>query len=222
MVVGQPWDLSGPQFLGVYAAGFGITIIVPLVFWQVIRWAPGRWIPRELDPYEAGYLQGQEWRVAEVIVAELVDSDALRVDSTGKLREVDRTVRTGQHATSLDRAWPHGMPDGLTTHDICGKLRSDSCVEGIKRGLRADGLIFTRRQIALLVLLTAVLVAALAATGILRMIEGVSNHRPIGLLIILMIWSLPAEGVRYNLVCPRRRVCWLWRVWGMWRMRGMR
>jgi uncharacterized protein (TIGR04222 family) len=189
----QPWGLSGPQFLGVYAAGIGLTVAIPLIFRQVIRRVPGREMARQLDPYEVGYLVGGPRRVAEMILAGQVDSGALRVDSAGKLSEADRSARTGPYADSLDRITPAGMPDGLRTSAIREKLKSDPVIAGIGRGLRADEFIVSSGRITALRLVTAVSMAALLITGILRMIEGASNHRPIGFLFMLILLSVFAD-----------------------------
>jgi uncharacterized protein (TIGR04222 family) len=189
----QPWGLSGPQFLGVYAAGIGLTVAIPLIFRQVIRRVPGREMTRQLDPYEVGYLVGGPRRVAEMIVAGQVDSGALRVDSAGKLSETDRSARTGPYADSLDRITPAGMPDGLRTSAIREKLKSDPAIAGICRGLRADEFIVSSGRITVLRLVTAVPMVALLITGILRMIEGASNHRPVGFLFMLILLSLFAD-----------------------------
>ena len=186
----QPWGLSGPQFLGVYAAGIGLTIVIPLIFRQVIRRVPDCEIVRQLDPYEVGYLAGGRRRVAQMIVAEQVDSGALRVDSAGKLSEADRLARTGPHAGSLDRITPAGMPDGLRTSAVCEKLRPDPAIAEIGRGLRADKFIISEERMTALRLVTAALMAALLITGILRMIEGVSNHRPVSYLFLLILLSV--------------------------------
>src|SRR5262249_61996577 len=106
--MGQPWGLSGPQSLGVYAAGIGLTIVIPLIIRQVIRGLPGRRIRCELDPYEVGYLVGGPRRAAEVVIAEGVDCGALRVDSSGRVARAYQPVPTAPHAPLLHPAPPHG------------------------------------------------------------------------------------------------------------------
>ena len=186
----QPWGLSGPQFLGVYAVGIGLTVAIPLIFRQVLRRVPDHEMVRQLDPYEVGFLAGGPQRVAQMIVAGQVDSGALRVDSAGKLSEADRLARTGPYADSLDRITPAGVPDGLRASAICEKLKSDSAIAEICHGLSVDKFIIPQRRMTALRLVTAVLMTALLITGILRMIEGASNHRPVGYLLTLIAISL--------------------------------
>jgi uncharacterized protein (TIGR04222 family) len=200
--VGQPWGLSGPQFLGVYAVGIVAIIVIPIVFRQFIRGLPGRGPTRDLDPYEVAYLAGGAGSVAQVLLAGQVDSGALRVDSAGRVSETDRAARTGPHAAALDRISPVGMPDGLTTAAICGKLKSDPCVARIRDGLRANGMMISAGRIAALRCVTAVLVVALLLAGIARMIEGHQNHRPISYLVTLWILSLIIGAMRVVSVVP--------------------
>ena len=110
--MGQPWGLSGPQFLGIYAAAIVAVIIIVLLFRRAMRRVPGASPARELSPYEVGYLSGGPRRAAEVIIAELAGTGALRVDSRGRLSEAGAGLRSGPFAGSVDRAWPDGMPPG--------------------------------------------------------------------------------------------------------------
>ena len=122
--MGQPWGLSGPQVLGLYAAGIGLTIVIPFIIRQVIRGLPGRRTRRELDPYEVGYLVGGPRRAAEVVIAEGVDCGALRVDSTGKVTKVYQAVTTGPHAGALDEGQ---VAIGLDAHQV-RRVRDDDAV----------------------------------------------------------------------------------------------
>ena len=184
--MGQPWGLSGPQFLGVYAAGIGLTIVIPFIIRQVIRGLPGRRTRRELDPYEVGYLVGGPRRAAEVVIAEGVDCGALRVDSSGNVARTYQTVATGPHAGALDRV----TLDGVSTHALAAMLKSDPSIVRIGPDLSADGLVISRGRMRVLRLISAMLIVALLVTGILRMIEGSHNHRPIGDLTGLFVLSI--------------------------------
>jgi uncharacterized protein (TIGR04222 family) len=73
-VTGQPWGLTGPQFLGLYAAGIGLTVAIPVVVRHAIRYMPGRKPSRELDLVELGCLAGGPRRAAEVVIADMVAS----------------------------------------------------------------------------------------------------------------------------------------------------
>ena len=48
--MGEPWGLSGPQFLGVYVGGLALVLVTPALVRQVIRGVPGYRPARDLDP----------------------------------------------------------------------------------------------------------------------------------------------------------------------------
>jgi hypothetical protein len=52
--MGQPWGLSGPQFLGIYAAAILAVIIVVLLARRAMRTVPGAFPARELSPWGCG------------------------------------------------------------------------------------------------------------------------------------------------------------------------
>lgn len=189
--MGQPWGLSGPQFLGVYAAAIAAVIIIVLLFRRAMRTVPGAIPARELSPYEVGYLSGGPRRAAEVIIAELAGTGALRVDSRGRVSEAGRSIpgtRSGQFADSFDRVWPHGLPPGgERTARARDKLSADPRVTGIGAGLRAQSLLISPARLAWLRIVTGAATAVLLIAGIARIIEGAVNHRPVSYLVMLVI-----------------------------------
>jgi uncharacterized protein (TIGR04222 family) len=189
--MGQPWGLSGPQFLVVYAVGFGVVVLITAVVWQFMRGLPSRRPVRQLDHYEIAFLAGGKQRVAEVVIAELIDRGALRVDGRGRLYLADPSALSGPFVTSLGII----PPDGVTTHTARNRVSGAPGIKQIAVRLRADGLIIPAGRLMAMRWLVAVLMLALLATGIARMIEGHANHRPINDLgaefvgsILLGLW----------------------------------
>ena len=169
--MGQPWGLSGPAFLAVYASGIGVMLLIPAVLRLLIGGMPGRRPPRQLDPYELGYLAGGPRRVAEMIIAEQAACGALRVDGAGTVRLADPTARTGPYADALDRIiWP-AAPGGLTCYFACMQLKSDQAVAGIRRDLRDAGFMISAWRLGAWRLIGVALIAAVPTAGILRLIE---------------------------------------------------
>jgi uncharacterized protein (TIGR04222 family) len=199
--MGQPWGLSGPQFLGIYASGMAAMVLLPVAFWRVIRYVPGYRIARELDPYQVGYLAGGPQRVAEVIIVEHVESVALRVDSKGRLSEADPAARRGPYAAAVA-----GLPDGLRTAAARNLIESHPSIGCVARDLRAEGLMIPRRRIAALRLITATGIAALLATGIARFAEAAQNSQTTGFLVLLFVLSIVTGFVLFIslLVSPPR------------------
>jgi uncharacterized protein (TIGR04222 family) len=184
----QPWGLSGPQFLGIYAAAIVAQIIIVVLFRRAVRRVPGSPAALTLSPYDVGYLQGGSNRAAEVVIAGLAGIGALRVDSTGKISEAGPGARSGPFADCFGRAWPDGMaPGGETTAAVRKRLSSDPRITGIEERLRARSLMVSRSRVRAARITALVLTAALLGTGIARIVEGAGNHRPVGGLVILVI-----------------------------------
>ena len=188
--MGQPWGLSGPEFIGVYIAGLAAVICIPMVFRQVIRGAPSR-PARDLDPYEVAYLAGGPSRVAQLVVTEQIGCGALRVDSSGRVTTANWAGRTGPYAAALDRISPAYMrlPDGLTSSRVCSLLSSDYSISALRDRLRDENLIISASRLTALRWVTVVPVLALLSTGVLRLILGVHSHRPVGILVFLLFAS---------------------------------
>jgi uncharacterized protein (TIGR04222 family) len=186
--MGQPWGLSGPQFLGIYAAAIVAVIIIVLLSRRAMRTVPGALPARELSPHEVGYLSGGPRRAAEVIIAELAGTGALRVDSRGRITETGPGIRSGQFADSFSRVWPQGMrPGGERTARVRDQLSADPRVRGIGADLRARSLLISQARLSRLRMVTAAAIAVLLIAGIARIIEGAGNHRPVSYLIMLVI-----------------------------------
>jgi uncharacterized protein (TIGR04222 family) len=200
--MGQPWGLSGPQFLGVYAVALAAVIIIVLLFRRAMRSAPGTFLATELSPYEVGYLSGGPRRAAEVIIAELAGTGDLRVDSRGRISEAGAGIRSGPFAGSFDRAWPDGMPPGgVRTARVRDRLSADPRVTAMGAGLRARSLLIPGPRLSRLRMVTAAAIAVLLIAGLARIIEGAGNHRPVSYLVMLVIGAAVASIVLARAAC---------------------
>jgi uncharacterized protein (TIGR04222 family) len=192
--MGQPWGLSGPEFLGVYGAGMAVMIVVSLFVRQLVRVSPGggRGVlaGQELDAYQAGYLAGGAERVAQVIVAEWTESGALRVNSEGRISVTDRGLAGTSPAVARYGVRLDGVPDGARTDSVLKAVARDAGVSSIGRGLRKTGLAVTETRVHVLRLVTIALVVILLGAGIARFIEAAHNHRPAGTLTVLFVFSI--------------------------------
>jgi uncharacterized protein (TIGR04222 family) len=140
----------------------------------------------ELDPYEVAYLAGGSARAADVAIAELTHSGALRVDSRGRLSMADPAAAAASLASTRYGIVPARLPDGLRTVTTRLYLRKSPGIAAIGGRLRAAGLMMSGRRAATPPLVMVILAAALLVTGALRIHEGVTNHRPVGNLSALV------------------------------------
>src|SRR5947209_382710 len=87
----SPYDLPGPEFLGLYLG----LLIAAVACAEVLRWwlrKPGADVNQEdppLTPYEVAYLAGGRKGAAHAAVAGLVRKEALSVNAAGRLSASD-------------------------------------------------------------------------------------------------------------------------------------
>jgi uncharacterized protein (TIGR04222 family) len=163
-----------------------VIVLVTAVFRQIIRGFPSRRPVRRLDHYEVAFLAGGKQRVAEVIIAELVDRGALRVDSRGRITEADPSARTGPYAEAAGLI----PPSGMMTSSLRGRICGYPGLKDLAPRLRFDGLLIPTGRLIAMRCLTGAMLVALLVTGIERMIEGHDNHRPITDLVGLIAVSI--------------------------------
>jgi uncharacterized protein (TIGR04222 family) len=191
----QPWGLSGPQFLDIYGVGIAVAFAVPFLLRLLIRFGSGADAGRPLDPYEVGYLAGGSTRAAQVAIADIVASGAVRVDSSGRVYGVDRaafdrqSAFLGEAGGAADPFWDLWLPAGVLAHQLQGKIAKRPGLAAIKARLRAEGLLVSSARTAMVWIVSLTLWAALFVAGGLRLAEGARSHRPIGDLQGLLVLS---------------------------------
>src|SRR5579862_9521157 len=141
--MGEPWGLSGPQFLDIYRYGMVTMLAVPIVVRQVVLGTRGRQPSRAIDPYELAYLSGGAERAADVAIAEFTQSGALRVDSMGQVHKAGPVVGTASLASAKYGIELGVVADRQTTAGARRALAGSRGIAAIRSGLRADGLIMS-------------------------------------------------------------------------------
>ena len=191
----QPWGLSGPQFLGVYAAGLAAVIVIALLTRQLVRRlpaGPGPAAAGDLNVYQAGFLAGGPHRAAQVIVAELTQAGALRVSSAGNVMLADAGLAAASPPAALYGVRIDRLPSGTQTKSVLRALARDPGVTGIGQQLSDAGLTVSRGRRRAAKAITGLAAIALFVTAIARFAEAAANHRPAGNLTGLFILSLIA------------------------------
>jgi uncharacterized protein (TIGR04222 family) len=107
------------------------------------------------------------------------------VNSAGLLTQADDAA-----AGSPD--WLDAAPfaAGGSTARVRSKLKTGWAVAGIRRRLQADGLAPSQAQVAVMWAGAGALYVALLVVGMLRVHEGISNHRPVSDLVLLILLAL--------------------------------
>lgn len=185
--MGQPWGLSGPQFLGVYIAAIVIAAFLPRLTGWLLHWLPEPPGPKPVPgPFEIAYLNGGRARVAQVVLTELVDRGALRVSSDGKIRVAAAREWAGTAAERYEIR-STSFASGIPTSAALDLIEEAAAIRQMKRALRADGLLLSVPRATAVRVVGIVAAVALTGTGIARLAEGLSNHRPTDDLMFLFI-----------------------------------
>lgn len=181
------WGIPGPEFLGLYAIGF----LVSLLFLFAIRILTRAGAVHSttaptgaLTPLEVACLTGGPRRVVEAAVAQLVDTGQLRPVSSGYVRAaaaadgtnpVERTIiadvkRYGSRSVAI-------LTDRLAGSDAVGEVVNRL----VKAGFLVDAeLAGRRRTIGVLPLVTVL------AVGTARLFAEFANDRPVLQLTLLL------------------------------------
>lgn len=177
--MGQPWGLSGPQFLQVYFGAIVVAAIIPFLVYKLARREPApRGSKRRLNAFEAACLKGGADRVSQVAMAELTSSGALRVISSGLAMVSDREAWSRTQTASVLGIEADDFPVSGTTAGGFKRVRQSPGVRRLRRKLESDGLAHSAIGESVPRAVTVILVAALLGLGIARLIEGISNGRP--------------------------------------------
>ncbi|MEV6013204.1 TIGR04222 domain-containing membrane protein [Streptomyces sp. NPDC051976] len=180
----QPWGLSGPQFLGVYAGVCVLSIVLVKVIWVAVRRSAGPAVPVTADVYTLALLSGGSARVVDTAVQALVESGQLRVSRD----HVITVCGTGIPEEPVQRA-VLACVGRVKSTNLTGVRRLSAAADPVTRISRAaaeQGLLLSpgRRRKARAAM---VLPAAVFGMGVARLVNGVRLHRPVGLLVLFLV-----------------------------------
>jgi uncharacterized protein (TIGR04222 family) len=182
----EPWGISGPDFVVVYAIGLVVAAIVTFVLRHRIGSGP---VPAGREPLsveQLGYLAGGPGRMIETALAALIERNAVRVERRGKL--LTTGSRTGQ--TELETAILRKVSErpGWTVVKLRGSLASTQLFDRARAELADRGLLL--RNMYGKVARAALPVILVAGVGIARLVNGVRLSRPVGNLVLLLVVTM--------------------------------
>ena len=192
----EPWGISGPQFVWLYAVALVGTLVIS--FW--IRRGLARAAPptpsQPLSVEEMAFLTGGMNRVVDAAIARLVEVGVLRVQRNGTLQHTGTVVRTtldGEVVQAVQRS-------PRTVAQVRQELRRSPLVGGFRRRLVERGLLHSESAGQKLLIQLPVLV--LFGIGTARLVNGIELARPVGLLAGLLVVTLLL--LVFRLKMPRR------------------
>jgi uncharacterized protein (TIGR04222 family) len=190
----NPFDLSGPEFLGVYGIAAVVAVVAGLVFRRLARDVPAdESEPASLaDPFALAYLAGGRVRVADAAVFRLVRDGHLRVtaekDRLAFVNVPDVSSPVEQAVLAAARS---AGARGETALNV--RIAARQAAEQAAAGLRQDGLVLRPEERA------RASVAGFAPTlavalflGVPKVFIGLGRERPVAFLVILLVASLLA------------------------------
>jgi uncharacterized protein (TIGR04222 family) len=187
MTSGDTWGIPGPTFLiifGVVAAGL---LLVNAYFRLVVLAGPATTRPGELTGTEAGYLTGGAQRAVGAALGALRTAGAIEIARDGSLA-AGGPPPAG--ADDLTTAVHHAAYRHRRVRDLTHDPRITQSLERLRSRLTEDDLLVSQHRRATARWLGATLLA-LAGIGVLRMIAGMTNGRPVGYLMLSLALAVP-------------------------------
>lgn len=195
-------DLRGPAFLLLYLGLLAAAIVAALLVRWWLRGPGGDVAGRapELHPFEVAYLAGGPKAVADAAIAGLVHRGNLAVDAS-----IGRILPSGPPpvgSTPLERAVYEAVQ---SNGGRVGPVRKAvlETARGTSGRLESMGLAVDASQALRVRVAPALVIIALFALGVAKVLVGLDRNRPVGFLIFLCAVTLIASIV-FIAIPPRR------------------
>ncbi|HWH02038.1 MAG TPA: TIGR04222 domain-containing membrane protein [Pilimelia sp.] len=195
---GHAWGISGPVFLMIFV-GLGAALVAVAVLhrWALLRGLRARAL--DVDPQQAAYLVGGDQRAAYAALAALRVAGAVGVGPDGALQQ---TGPLPAGATALDQAVHHAAGNQARARALTSDMFVRQALDQHRDHLERAGLLPTGAQ-RVPARLWPLLMLALLAIGLARVLSGLANDRPVGYLVLAML-VLAVVTVVMLVRAPRR------------------
>lgn len=200
------FGLTGPQFLVFYAIVIAAAVAASFQYTEYCK----RQLPKPqghvlgLDPYELAFLRNLEKGLVNAVITKLLATKFLQASSSqtghierGKNYKAKLPKRKQKPAQQLaeeaERAildtLKEDTPTSVSMKSIVTELKykSDSIFDKYKERLTDNKLLVIHRASTSVLLCNIVLTMIVIGYGIARMMVGLSNKKPVGFLVVLMI-----------------------------------
>jgi uncharacterized protein (TIGR04222 family) len=192
----EPWGISGPVFAWSYAGLVLAPALLGLLVGRLLRQGWGA-APAESAPgiYQFAYLVAGADRVTETVVASLIEREQLRVSSTGTLRT---TPLQPVDPLELEVTRLVASRFATTAYTLLPWLRASAEMAGLRTelGRRRWILPDARRRVIWRTVFFSYL--AVFALGVVRLVNGASLGRPVGILFFLLCAVVLAAVLTYR------------------------
>lgn len=180
---GDTWGISGPTFLWVFSLLGVVFAAGTLVHRQRVLRGPAHVRPNAITGQEAAYLNGGPRLAVYASLGALRTAGAIGVSDDGVLAQ---TGALPAGSTPLDVAVYHAADRRIRPRALLADRWVGDAVGSLRADLERSGLALpaeARRSARS----GALVLLALLAFGVARLVAGVSNKRPVAFLAILLI-----------------------------------
>jgi uncharacterized protein (TIGR04222 family) len=194
---GDTWGISGPDFLKAYGGALVVFLLAAILF-RIRAIHGGTDSPNSPAPGQIAMLESGPTRAVHVSLASL---RAAGVVAVGQLRELQTTDPAPAGLSRLD----HAVYDAASRRVQVSRLQADpgvrSALDDLRDSLVRAGWVLEPAQ-RHRARLGAWLVLALVGLGLIRLVAGIANDRPVGYLLLFILPTAVIGGVL--LAVPRR------------------
>ncbi len=192
----ETWGISGPTFLVGYLLLAAVTWIATARRRRALADGPDRPAPHR--PYELAFLNGG----ADLAVTSALTAMHLAGTVAPRRGEVQAVGRLGSGADALERAVHAAATTPVPRRRLVLTRPVRTALDAVERRLVADGLLLgepQRRAVRAVGWWTA----AVAGLGLLRLLAGVAEGRPVGFVAVALV-AVAALALVQLLHAPRR------------------
>jgi uncharacterized protein (TIGR04222 family) len=182
------WGIPGPVFAGLYLGLLLVAALFAVVRTSLLARGRATGAPERTE--ELALLTGGRTRVGEVVIARLLERQAIRMDGTGRLHRVSGSAPDDLGRAALVRI----AKTGSSVDRVRSEVWHHPSVTELETGLISRGLLTDVKKLRLTWVFTAVVYWALLALGVVRLIAGSAAGHATGFLLGLLVLNTVAAG----------------------------
>jgi uncharacterized protein (TIGR04222 family) len=192
------FDLQGSEFVRIYLVSYPTALAISLLW---VKLARGRPLEREkplTDPYQIAFLAGGGGRVVDAALAVLFGLKLFRIDeSLGWLGQSQGTTRIKRddriappaNLHDLELRVLNAMPSSTSVEIVELRTRLAPAMEVLQEQLTQEALISTSAERSRLRKFAALPLVTIMAIGAGKAVLGLSQDKPVGALLFLLVLS---------------------------------
>lgn len=182
----NPFDWSGPQFLGFYVILCVVVFMAGFLLRRALRMPMASPVGNqpELEGYELAYLNGGRGLAVSAAIANLANQNRVQVTRRNRIEALGERLVEGHPLERVAHAAARS-PSGVTVSDVRGACKP--VVANISGDLKARGLVVADGQALKAVWLPLLLALGLPLVGGIKVAIGLSRGRPVIFLAMFTV-----------------------------------